>query len=293
MVQTRNQVNFYLPEFYARMPMQLILQELLQKYPEYFYEHIRIGAVYGTFPGAIWNGGRTILGECDKGQMEYVIQEYNKRGIPIRFTFTNCLLEEKHLYDTFCNLCLKCADNGMNEVLVNSPVLEAYIRSEYPSFKLLSSTTKQLRSKEAVLREVQKEYDLVVLYKTWNNTEELFALENKDKFEILVDSFCMDDCPNSKAHYEAASRAQLEFSKMKFKACPAINRDFYEFMENRTFITNQDIYDRYVKAGFKHFKLDGRAFNDHTVLESYMYYMVRAEHRDQVRLAVLKALDRL
>lgn len=284
---------FYLPEFYGRMPMQLLLHGLMQEYPECFYDNIEIGAVYGTFPGAIWNGGRTILGECDKEQMEYVLQEYNRRGIPVRFTFTNCLLEEKHLFDTFCNLIMELADNGMNEVLVNSPLLEAYIRREYPGYKVISSTTKQLRTQQQVLEELEKGYEMIVLYKAMNGTQEMFDLPHKEMFEILVDSFCMDDCPNSKAHYEAASKAQLSFDKLKFKSCPAINRDFYEFMENKSFITVEELYGRYREAGFMHFKLDGRAFNEYTVLESYMYYLVRPQERDRVRLAMLKALDRL
>lgn len=287
----RGKTYFYLPEFYGRMPMQLLLHGLMQEYPECFYDDIEIGAVYGTFPGAIWNGGRTILGECDKEQMEYVLQEYNRRGIPVRFTFTNCLLEEKHLFDTFCNLIMKLADNGMNEVLVNSPLLEAYIRREYPGYKVISSTTKQLRTQQQVLAELEKGYEMIVLYKAMNGTQEMFDLPHKENFEILVDSFCMDDCPNSKAHYEAASKAQLNFDKMKFKSCPAINRDFYEFMENKSFITVEELYGRYREAGFMHFKLDGRAFNEYTVLESYMYYLVKPQERDRVRLAILKALD--
>lgn len=283
---------FYLPEFYGRMPMQLLLHGLMQEYPECFYDDIEIGAVYGTFPGAIWNGGRTILGECDKEQMEYVLQEYNNRGIPVRFTFTNCLLEEKHLFDTFCNLIMKLADNGMNEVLVNSPLLEEYIRREYPGYKVISSTTKQLRTQQQVLAELEKGYEMIVLYKAMNGTQEMFDLPQKEKFEILVDSFCMDDCPNSRAHYEAASKAQLNFDKMKFQSCPAINRDFYEFMENKSFITVEELYGRYREAGFMHFKLDGRAFNEYTVLESYMYYLVKPQERDRVRLAILKALDK-
>ena len=73
------------------------------------------------------------------------MKEFNSRGIPLRFTFTNPLIEEKHLSDKVCNDILKMADNGMNEVIVMSPILEQYIRENYPGYKITSSTCKQIR----------------------------------------------------------------------------------------------------------------------------------------------------
>jgi collagenase-like PrtC family protease len=60
----------------------------------------------------------------------------------LRFTFSNSLLEEKHIYDTYCNLIMEEADTGNNEVIVNSPILEQYLRENYPNYKYISSTTK-------------------------------------------------------------------------------------------------------------------------------------------------------
>ena len=113
-------INFFLPGFYENFRLITFLADFMQEKPELFYENIRIGAVYGCFPGSIWNGGRVILGSCTKQEMEYAITEYNKRDIAVRYTFTNPLLENVHLMDTFCNLCMELGDNGKNEVLVNA-----------------------------------------------------------------------------------------------------------------------------------------------------------------------------
>ena len=62
-----------------------------------------------------------------------VTNYFNSKGIPLRFTFTNPMLEKKHLSDKFCNAIMHYADNGMNEVIVASPLLEEYIRKNYPN----------------------------------------------------------------------------------------------------------------------------------------------------------------
>ena len=306
----REPVSFYLPGFFDRMHMQLAWIMLMEKYPEFFCDRVEVGALYGAFPGSIWNGGRTVIGACDREQAEYVISEFDERGVILRFTFTNGLLEEKHLEDAFCNFCLeqiaKPERKGKHEVLVNSPLLEAYIRKEYPGIPLISSTTKQIRDGQSLSQELAKDYKLAVAYKALNHTDELFALprELKEKTEILLDSFCMDNCPRSALHYEEVSRAQLENrepGQLPGGICRAINRDFYDFMENESFITRERLYDTFIPAGFRHFKLDGRTFTDADVIESYLYYMVKPDLADakgilisdKLRLTMHKTLEKL
>ena len=117
----------------------------------------------------------------------------------------------------------------MNEVLVNSPLLEEYIRKNYPGYKIILSTTREIKTVEGIEKEALNDYYIIVLDKSFNNTDKLAELKDKDRYEM----------------------------------------------------------------GYNKFKLDGRAFNVYTVMESYMYYLVKPLHRDKVRLSVLKALERL
>jgi collagenase-like PrtC family protease len=39
------------------------------------------------------------------------------------------------------------------------------------------------------------------------------------------------------------------------------------------------IYDKYLKAGFQNFKLDGRGFKKSKVIESFAYYLAKPEYR--------------
>ncbi len=285
--------HFYLPDFYVQCKLILFFYEIMHQRPEYFFENAEISAVYGCFPGSLWNGGRDVIGSATRDEILYVIDEFNSRGIAVRYTYTNPLLEEKHLYDTFCNLTLKLSDNGRNEVLVNSPLLEEYIRKEYPDMTLLSSTTKCLNTEKAIRSELEKDYSLVVLDSAWNNTDELFALPHHEKIELLVNHYCQDNCPRRKAHYEEIGRSQLEFRETEFEPCPYIRRNFYEVMENRSFITTDLLYGKYMENGFCHFKLDGRGFHRFKVMESFIYFFVRPEYRDYIRMETLKQMDHL
>lgn len=292
-VKQMNEVKYYLPDFYANLKPILFLADLSEKMPECFREGTRIAAVYGCFPGSIWNGGRVVLGSATRQEMEYVISELNGRGIALRYTFTNPLLEQYHMLDTYCNLCLQLADNGNNEVLVNSPVAEKYIREVYPGFKLISSTTKCLSDTDAIRAELEKDYALVVLDSSMNNTDALFSLPNKDKIELIANHYCADNCPNRVSHYRSIGKCQLEFSETDYPPCPNIQRDFWKIMENRSFLSTEMIYGSYRDAGFCNFKLDGRGFRASKVMESFLYYLIQPEWRDRVRSAMLKEIYKL
>lgn len=285
-------INFFLPGFYENFHLIIYLADFMKEKPELFYDNIRIGAAYGCFPGSIWNGGRVILGSCTKQEMEYAISEYNKRDIAVRYTFTNPLLENIHLLDTFCNLCMELGDNGKNEIIVNSPLLEDFVKKTYPDYPMISSTTKCLNDLNAVKKELEKDYRLVVLDSALNNTDELFEMPHKDKIELIVNHYCMDNCPRRKEHYEAIGRCQLEFSDSIFDKCNNINREFYEIMENRSFIRTEDLYGRYYEAGFCNFKLDGRGFRKYKLLESFVYFLAKPEHHDKVRSLLLKSITK-
>jgi len=126
----------------------------MKQYPEKFYEGYEVGSVYGTFPGAIWNGGRAVFGIISKSNIQAVLDNYNNLGVPVRFTWTNSLIEEKHLNDTYCNLIMDLANNGKNQVLVNREVLGDYLRKTYGSVSetIESSDAAQNNSAEDAIK---------------------------------------------------------------------------------------------------------------------------------------------
>ena len=280
------EVYWHLPGLYTCRLLNQVILNMMKDYPEAFRGGYRVGSVYGTFPGAIWNGGRTIIGIVDQSEMKRVLDQYNARGIPVRFTWTNSLLEEKHVYDTYCNLIMKLADNGLNQVLVNSPALEEYIRREYPGYKLISSTTKRLTKPEQLQAEMEKDYFLEVLDYDLNHDEKVLkSLEPQaGRVEILVNEICVPGCKLRTQHYLHQSRKQLEYDMSSPFVCPnrTYETGFQDCMKRPAFLTNEQIAE-YIDRGFVNFKIAGRGLPQDFVKESYLYFLVKEEQRDFIR----------
>ncbi|MBQ2576259.1 MAG: hypothetical protein II566_03225 [Lachnospiraceae bacterium] len=289
-------VYWHLPGFVYFRVLNQIYINLMKDFPDKFRDGYKIGSCYGTFPGAIWNGGRVVMGITGKREIEALLKLYNDNQIPVRFTWTNSLLEEKHVQDTYCNLIMRLADNGMNQVLVNTPVLEEYLRKEYPNFKVISSTTKRIVDREELKKELDKDYFLVVLDYDLNHDEEaLKAVEPyADRIELLVNEVCYPNCPKRKEHYEQQSKLQLEFDAYTPFPCPNLTapRKFDECKERPAFISNEQI-GSYIDRGFVNFKIAGRGMPVDYVKDSYLYFLVKDEHRQFIREKVDLLLQRM
>ena len=297
-------INFHIPDFVRHMKLNLILADTLRQRPECFYDGVNIGSVYGTFPTSMWNGGRLFCGTIDPRMIDYILRQFNARGIPCRYTFSNPLItEEVQLKDEFCNHCLKIAENGLNEVIVLSPQLEQYIRKNYPKYPLISSTCKQIEDIDDVISELNKDYKFVVLDYNWNNQfDVLEKLPHKEKCEILINACCTPHCKRRKEHYYTIAKQQIDLAK-HFKytpnkpitnfqdfSCPQMALEFYETTKLSIHVTPEDIYNKYAPMGFVNFKIEGRHLSDVAVLESYMYYLVKPQYRDEIRLHILLLL---
>ncbi len=192
-------LNFYLPDFFYLFKLNINTILYMKKNPRFFYDDIRVKAIYGAFPPSIWNGGRVMSFDfVERNAIVAALKNFNGMGVALRYTFTNILLTEEDVHDSYCNECLKLGHNGMNEVLVNSPILEEYIREKYPKYRIISSTTKGIKTIDGLNEELEK-YPIVVADYTLNNKEELFQIPNRDRCEILLNTNCADNCQESRS----------------------------------------------------------------------------------------------
>lgn len=284
-------INFHIPDFINHCRLNLLLLTLMQQHPEYFREGVKIASVFGAFPPSLWNGGRNTVGVVDDEIIKQVTKAFNSRGVPLRFTFTNPLIEEKHLGDPFRNKVMRMCDNGLNEVIVLSPILEEYIRKNYPSYKITSSTCKEIRNADELSAELEKDYHYVVLDYNWNNNFEfLETLPHKEKCELLINACCVPNCPRRGEHYRSIGETQIKYAEyMKtppmmrkpthfedFK-CPSMLRHIYQITDLPTHISPDAIVEKYVPMGFNQFKIEGRTVPDIALAENYIYYMIKPD----------------
>ncbi len=220
------EVNFHLPGLRQNFPLNMLFVNFLETQPEFFREGVKIASFFGEFPTSLWNGGRVSnYDQCDASFVKNVIKAVNGKGIPIRYTYTNMLLNEEDLKDPYCNFCMRAADNGMNEVMIFSPILEKYIRENYPGYKLNSSTCKEIRDIDLVNKELEKDYYMVVLDYNFNGRfEELEKIGDKGRCEILVNALCSPACPRRGKHYENIAKNQRILLKNR---CLRINRSLW------------------------------------------------------------------
>lgn len=305
--------RFHLPDFTKHLQLNLMMVSMLRQNPELFREGVEIASVYGAFPPSMWNGGRPMGGmHCSEDVMTRIIDAFNSQGIPLRFTFTNPMIKEEHLDDPFCNKVMQLADNGLNEVIVFSEVLEKYIRETYPRYKITSSTCKRLTKKEDIIAELNKDYNVVVLdYDVNNQWDILDDLPRKQDIELLVASSCIPHCQRRSAEYETCGLQQIYYNQhlknfpntpfrmsdysdvtMADFECPAMHRTPFDIRSLPHHISPDLIWNEYIPRGFQQFKISGRGTSRLYVIEHYMYYLIKDECRDEARFMLLHNLDR-
>lgn len=305
-------VKFHLPDFAGKFRFNMVFLAMMENCPHYFRDGVEIASFYGVFPPAVWNGGRMQGNTCDLNFIKTVINTFNSKGISLRFTFTNPMLEEKHLSDRFCNLIMNLADNGLNEVIVVSPLLENYIRERYPNYKITSSTCKRITDPEKLSEEFDKNYNIVVVDYDFNNKFDILEkIPHKEKCEILVNACCNPGCPNRIEHYKSIGKKQIAyynhlmtnpdkpFDSDKFErenpspawGCSCMNRFIIDIKNLSTHISPDDIYNKYLPMGFSQFKIEGRTSGVFNLMETYLYYMVRPEFVEEARFKFMLNLN--
>lgn len=283
-------IHFSIPDFFYNFNINAALLKIMDENKDMVNDDIIIDSVYGSFPNAIWNGGRTCIGGSNAVNVERTLAFFNNRGIACRYTFTNSLLEEKHLHDSWCNLLMDKANNGKNAVIVASDLLSDYLSREYPRFERISSTTKCLNNLDAFNQECKKDFSLCVLpYELNNDKSALGQINSPQKVEIVVNEYCEPKCPLRKAHYKAMSEAQLNFAQVDFPK-PCACDTYADVMTRPHYVSYQDIIDTYVPMGFNNYKVVGRFANKYDLAESYIQYFFKPEYQIKARIKLLSAI---
>lgn len=271
-------INFNCPEFYYGIDIYDRLFELQELEPEAFYPEAKVKYVYGALPGMIWNGGGFMDGRPEHN-IEYLCAMrdfYEKNNIILRFTLTNPNLEETDVYDRQCNEMLKLFDNGVNEIIVNSPILERYLRDKFPNYKLTKSITAAKEDYDYV--KALDIYESVVIPRRKNRDWEFLNSIPEDKrsrIEILADETCPIDCPRLYTHYNVFSKMNLfqTFTENERNCTTAKNNSsMFPEINNKDVIYMDEIIDKYLPLGFNNVKISGRNAADHCAKGLAQYF---------------------
>ena len=280
-----DKIKFMLPGFYEHFELNSKVIKLFEESPEIFIDNFSIGAVYGNFQFCIWDGGRSFgtYIPCRKEQIEKISNFYLEHNIPLRLIYTNPLIEKEHCYNRFCNLVTKICENENNEIVINSPVLEEYLRETYPEYKFISSTTKCLTQISETKKELNKDYYLICLDYNLNNNEKfLLSLPNeiRPKVELLINAICGPGCLIRKHHYDLNGLEHLSFGRYySVPECSIVENTLHPLTCGyKTHISLERIYNFFVPNGFFNFKLEGRTLPDLEVACNYAKYFIKSDY---------------
>ena len=286
--------NFIMPEFLADKNNNFLLMDLMKRRPEAVQQNSSIYGFYGNFPGCIWNGGRYIAGFplSQKRQIQEIFDLYNNcYNVPLRLTFTNpCIDNEKYCYDTYANLIAECGHNGMNEILVVSPILEEYLRKNYPNYKYCRSI---IAAKDIAYN--TENYHMSVVNRNWvNDFEKLNSIpvEQRDRIEIICNDVCIDDCPRTYEHYKAIGQSILNFNLSPQANCTMtdkVDKDFpiLELNNSKRYVHPWLITHSYLPKGFKYFKLCGRE-NPLKRKLNWTKYIFKPEYQEDILSKIIR-----
>lgn len=277
-----------------------LVQDFLQtikECPWYLKDNVLIDSVFGS-PTCIWNGGRTIDSVFyNKKQLQSIHDRYADLGIKVRFIFTNPLLDSYDLHDRYCNLIIEVFKDLSPEVVVNSPLLEEYLRGKYPTISFISSTTKRLRPGDAQLMEFTKDYKYVCLDYDCNYNYDFLSsisVNDRNRVEMLINSICPKGCKVRVLHQQYCAERQLEYDsddicgepEQFVMECPLRKRRLElpfssqgftkEYLADTNYILPQDL-DKFLDMGFCHFKIQGRELSRSQLIAEALPYLIKPE----------------
>ena len=282
-----NYAYFHLPGLYEFYDFYREFLPVYFNHKEFFFDWCKIGSIYGAPKDCLWSGGRTSDADTSNKDVLDLIKEYK---ISARLTFSNSLLNETSLKDLKCNNLCNLFNDENNGIIIYSDLLLDYIKEHYPKFYFVSSTTKVIINFERLLKELNnKDFKYVVpdfrLNKAFDKFESLNQ-SKRNKMEFLCNECCYIGCKERKQCYENVSRKNLGLEPIN-DVCKAPDLDYgYSFSKakkNPSFISLDDIKNKYMPLGFSNFKIEGRGLGSALLLEFILYYMTKPEYQINVR----------
>ena len=206
-------LKFRMPSIWEYLP---IYKQLLGEKRNYIKDNINIDSVFGVFVGADrLAGGRFIVYDKkdwpSQQDMIDTVKFYNDNGVSVRYAYSNLVATEKHLDDPMFNFTLEIAHNELNGVIVGNPIVEKYIRSTFPKFKIISSLTNWNTSIDYAKSELDRGVDMLVLNSALVRQYDLIKDLDLSRVEVMLNDGCIKACACRFEHYSMESHINLNF----------------------------------------------------------------------------------
>lgn len=285
-------ITYTLPDFTANLGLNLFFIRLFNERPDWMQPGVTVGSIYGCFPNCIMNGGRALVRQQASAQdIERTFAILDEYGLVPRLTFTNMNATVADLDDPYVRTILAAAARHGGECIVYDDAVGVEVRKRY-GLPLVLSTTRGLTSVKDVNAKL-REYDLVVAdYRTHKDAEFLGTVSDPARLEVMVNEFCVPNCPHRDRHYHHNSDNQRDGALTDF-TCIAHKSDFFKHEPgDPVMFTDSEVREAHDRFGIDNFKIVGRGVPFETNLEALAYYLVRPEYRDAAKQLVYRSMGR-
>lgn len=238
--------------------------------------------VHGS-PLCAWNSGRVLRHLWrDAEEIRVAGESYAQRQIAMYLTFSNTLLEKKDM-DDVCGLSLltfiaKHNPTRRNSVIVASECLRQLVREQFPELHLVSSilhiTQCGGKGRLDIYRRLAEEFDEVMVHPDdVLNISLLEQLEDKERYILLINEYCIRNCPLRPLHYRTLSQMSTNFladtssfdEKQMKNGCQNLVTLLSDSSRSVLALNTPEI-QRLRDLGFRHFKLQGRGHSNATLI---------------------------
>lgn len=271
-----NNINIILPSFYENYELNSLFIELFQESKTFFYDVINKLSVQGAFPYFLWAADKQNATFSTKEDIIAKTDYFLQKNISVYYDCTNTKLEHNHFYDSFCNLVLKHSNSKQTYIITNNNQLVNYIKLNYSDFKFVEQ--------QNIKNEEEKNiYDYHLINFSNKNKEAFFNNESKDKYVIKLNSYCLNNCNC----IDNLSIDKLNFEKQKTFECLNYAKTFNDIKKEDSFINIETMLSL-SDNGFSQFIIENNTKDKYELLESYLYYLIKPNYIDEVRLTMLK-----
>lgn len=269
--QKMNDLLFEIPDSPSLRLENLKLLDSMKNNPELFYPDVKVTHAYGCPVGCKMNGGFCYSNPDDtlsEKEIDTYFKEYEDRGIGYFLTFTNYKNTEIDSYSK--RILDRCYREG-NGVIVASEFAKSYIETNYPEFTIIDSVTEIDNNINSI--NTKTSCNMQVLKVDYNNNWDILNnLEHKENIIILVNEYCIPNCPEKKAHCNSYCDYNLRLTNDIYE-CPYTAttkaEEMISYLRERPHFVSREIIHKYLEIGINHFKIQGRAYNCFMALQGY------------------------
>ena len=270
--------NIILDNRHCDFEFMWLLLEIKRNNPEFFNDSIGKLSFYFMFPYSIWSLSRS---KDFFLPFENIVADTNRledNNCDIYLDFENTNIKEKHFSDRYSNLVLEATKNKYINAVIYSDDLAKYIKTNYSNVNLIQSPIKNKMNIESPFEMNMIDYSLYCHRKD--------EIKNKPSTILMVNSFCY----NSYLCSSHISDNILNYEIDKPNNCQNRLKTFYEMKRNKLFVPVEEMNSICNNDSIQNFFVKTNCENKFERLETYLYYIIKPQHINKVRLECLKAI---